>query len=59
LQSFKNEFFLFDYLQVTNPQRLVKGESGGVFARLKIKGLKDEDASKPFVHRVHAEIVRI
>jgi hypothetical protein len=37
----------------------VKGESGGVFARLKIKGLKDEDASKPFVHRVHAEIVRI
>ena len=44
---------------VTNPQRLVKGESGGVFARIKIQGLKEEDSGKPFVHRVHSEIVRI
>ncbi len=43
---------------VTNPQRLAKGESGGVFCRIKIRGLK-EDADQTFVHRVHAEIVRI
>ena len=44
---------------VTNPQRLVKGESGGVFARIKIRGLKEEENSKDFVHRVNAEIVRV
>ena len=42
---------------VMNPQRLSRGEGGGVFARLKIQGGSDED--NPFAKRVSAEIVRI
>ena len=40
-----------------NPSRIARGESGGVFARMVIRGSSTENFK--FINQVSAEIVRI